>query len=107
MATWPTCAPPLIVPSALKGWGLPRRQGLWSHRAHLWATSHFAPHTEAMGTPHARPTCGPPVILPLAVKRWGLPRWHGLSSHLAHLWGTFDSPPRSEAVGIPQAAGVM
>ena len=29
----------------------PRRQGLCSHLAHLWATSDFAPCSEAVGPP--------------------------------------------------------
>ena len=43
--------PPLILPPALKRWGSPRRQGLCSHLAHLWATSDFARRCEAVGTP--------------------------------------------------------
>ena len=84
------------------------RQGLCSHLAHLWATSHSAPRSEAVATPQAAgvyvatlPTCGPLVILPPALKRWGRPRRQGLYSHLAHLWATSDSAPRSEAVGTP------
>ena len=38
---------------ALKRWGSPRRQGLRSHLAHKWATSEFAPRSEAEGTPQA------------------------------------------------------
>ena len=52
-ATWPTCRPPLILPPALKRWGPPRRQGLCSDPAHLWATSDSAPRSEAVGTPQA------------------------------------------------------
>ena len=74
----------MILPPALKRWGPPRRQGLCSNLAHLWATSDSAPRSE----------------------RWGPPRRQGLYSHLAHLWATSDSAPRSEAVGTPQAAGV-
>ena len=48
----------MILPSALKRWGPPRRQGLCSHPAHLWATSDSAP----------------------AVKQWGPPRRQGLCS---------------------------
>ena len=50
-ATWPTCGPPLILSLALKRWGPPRWQGLWSHLAHLWATSDFVPRFEALATP--------------------------------------------------------
>ena len=45
------CGPLLIVPPALKRWGTPRRQGLCSHLAHLWATSDSATRSEAVGTP--------------------------------------------------------
>ena len=38
--------PLLILPPALKRWGPPRRQGLCSHLAHLWATSDSAPRSE-------------------------------------------------------------
>ena len=68
----------MIVPPALKRWGPPRRQGLCSHLAHLWATCDCAPRSEAVGTPpggwgHVAtlPTCGPPMTLPPALKRWG------------------------------------
>ena len=50
VATLPTCGPLLILPPALKRWGPPRRQGLCSHLAHVWATSDFAPRSEALGT---------------------------------------------------------
>ena len=49
VATLPTCGPLLIVPPALKRWGPPRRQGLCSHLAHLWATFDSAPRSEAVG----------------------------------------------------------
>ena len=52
-----------------------------SHVAHKWATSDFAPRSEAVGIPEAA----------------------GVSSHLAHKWATSDSAPRSEAVEIPEA----
>ena len=51
VATLPTCGPLLIVPPALKRWGPPRRQGLCSHLAHLWATFASAPRCEAVGSP--------------------------------------------------------
>ena len=51
VATLPLCGPALILPPALKRWGPPRRQVLCSHSANLWATSDFAPHCEAVGTP--------------------------------------------------------
>ena len=85
VATLPTCGPLLLPPPALKRWGPPRRQGLCSHLAHLWATSDSAP----------------------ALKRWGPPRRQGFISHLAHLWAILEFAPRCEAVGNPQAAGVM
>ena len=49
----PTFGPLLILPLALKPWGSPRRQGLCRHLAHLWATSDFAPGSEAVGFPKA------------------------------------------------------
>ena len=49
VATRPTCGPLLILLSALKHWGTPGRQGLFSHVAHLWATADFVPHYEALG----------------------------------------------------------
>ena len=109
VATLPTCGPPSILPPALKRWApSPRRQGLCSHLAHLWATSDSAPRSEAGDTPPGDrgyvatfSTCGPLLILPPALKRWGSPRPQGLCSHVAHLWATSDSAPRSEAVGTP------
>ena len=90
------------------------RQGLCSKLPHLWATSDFAPRSEAVGTPlggrgyvATLPTCGPPLILPPTLKRWGPPSRQGLNSHLAHLWATSVFVPHSAAVGTPQAAGVM
>ena len=41
----------LILPPALKRCGPPRRQGLCSHLAHLWATSDSALRPEAVVTP--------------------------------------------------------
>ena len=73
------------LPAALKPWGVPRRQGLCSHLAHVWATSDSAPCSEVLGSP----------------------RQQGLCSHLAHLRATPYASPSSEAVGDPQAAGVM
>ena len=108
VATLPTCGPLLILPPALKRWGPPRRQGFWSHLAHLWPTSDSAPCSEALGVPRGGrgyvatlPTCGPLLILPPALKRWGPLRRQGLCSHLAHLRATSDSAPRSEAEGTP------
>ena len=85
VANFPTCGPPLILPPVLKRWGPPRRQGLCSHLADLWATSDSALRSEAVGTPQAQ----------------------GLCSHLAHFWATSYSAARSEAAGTPQAAWVM
>ena len=114
VATLPTCGPLLILPPALKRWGSPRRQGLCTHLAHLWATSDSVPPLQSGGDPlggrnyvATLPTLGPLAILPLALKWWGSLKRQGLCSHLAHLWATSDSAPRSEAVGNPQAAGVM
>ena len=49
----PTSGPLLILPPTLKRRGSPRRQGLRSHVAHKWATSDFAPRSEAEGIPEA------------------------------------------------------
>ena len=46
VATRPTCGPLLILFPALKRWGPPRRQGLCSNLAHLWATSDFVPRQQ-------------------------------------------------------------
>ena len=49
--------------------GNPKRQGLYSQSAHLWATAVFLPHSEVLGTPNGRgygvnpPICGPFLIL--------------------------------------------
>ena len=73
----------MILPPALKWWGLPRRHGLCRHLARLWSTSDSAPRFEVVGTR----------------------RRQGLCSHPAHLWATSDSAPRFaprfEAVGAP------
>ena len=53
VATLPSCGPVLILRPALKRWRPPRRQGLLSHLAHLWATSDSAPRFEAVETPKA------------------------------------------------------
>ena len=51
VANLPTCWPLLIFSPALKRWGSPRRQGLCSQSAHVWATSDFLPCFEVLGTP--------------------------------------------------------
>ena len=71
----------MILPPALKRWGPPRRQGLCSYLAHLWATCDSPP----------------------ALQRWGPLRRQGLCSHVVHLWATSDFASRSEAVGTPEA----
>ena len=53
LATLPTYGPLLILPPALKWWGPPRRQGLCSHLARLWATSDSVPSSEVVGKPQA------------------------------------------------------
>ena len=53
VATLPTCGPPLILPLALKWCRPPRRQGLCSHLAHLWATFDSTHGSEGLGTPQA------------------------------------------------------
>ena len=52
----------MILPPALKRWGPPRRQGLCSHLAHLWATCDSAPRSEAMGTPQAAGSLTPHTL---------------------------------------------
>ena len=49
----PTSGPLVILPPALRRCGSPGWQGLCSHLAHMWATSHSAPGTEAVGIPEA------------------------------------------------------
>ena len=41
--------------------GIPRRQGLCSHPAHLWATFDSAPRSEAVGTPRRQGLCSHPA----------------------------------------------
>ena len=41
----------MILPPTLKRWGPPRRQGLCSHLAHLWATSDSAPRSKGTHNP--------------------------------------------------------
>ena len=53
MAILPTCGPLLILRPTLSQRGSPRRQGLYSHLAHLWANSDCAPRFEAVGIPEA------------------------------------------------------
>ena len=115
VATLPTSGPLLMLSPALKRRGSPKRQGLCSHLAHLWATSDFVPRSEALGIPlggrvyvATLPTSGLLLILSPALKPRGSPLGgKGLCSHLAHKWATSDVVPRSEAEGIPQAAVVM
>ena len=51
MATLPIWGPLLSYSPALKRRGSPRRQGLCSHLADLWATSELVPRSEAEGLP--------------------------------------------------------
>ena len=46
-----TCGPPLILYATLKRLGPPMLQGLCSHAAFLWDTSHFVPSDTALVTP--------------------------------------------------------
>ena len=78
VATGPSCAPLLILSSALKHRGPPRRQGLYTHWTHFWATFDFVPRFEASGTPPdgkvyvpLKPTCVPILILSPALKHCG------------------------------------
>ena len=78
-----TCGPLLIPPPpppTLKCWEHPKRHGLCSQSAHLWATTDFVPCSEALGTPldgmgyvANLPTCGPLLILSPTLKRWRPP----------------------------------
>ena len=43
--------PLLILSPSLKCWESPKQQGRCSQSAHLWATSDFVPHSEALETP--------------------------------------------------------
>ena len=108
----PTCGPLSILFPAMKHWGPPRRQGLGSHYAHMWAISAFVP-VQSIGDPRdgrgcvaTMPTCGPLFILSPAMKHWGSPRRQGLGSHCAHMWATFYFVPCYEALGTPETAGV-
>ena len=101
--------PLLILPRALKRWGPPRRQGLCSHLAHLWATSDSAPRSEAVGTPQGGKgyvatlsTCGPPVILPPALKRWGPPSGRGYVATLPGCGVLLILPPALKRWGPPR-----
>ena len=118
VATLPTCGPLLILPPALKRSGPPRRQGLCSHPAQLWAISNNSPPTlkrwatsdcacrsEAVGTPQAAGLCSHPAHLwatsfsILRSEVMGTPRRQGLCSHPAHLSATSDSAALFGAVG--------
>ena len=104
---------PLILPPALKRWGSPRRQGLCSHLADLWAPWNSAPRSKAVGTPRPQGLCSrlahcwATTESAPRCEAVGTPRRQGLCSHLAHLWATSDFFPRSEALGTPQVAGVV
>ena len=50
----------MILSPARKRWGPPRRQGLFSYPAQLWATSDFATRYEALGTPEVAGVMQPP-----------------------------------------------
>ena len=51
VASLPICGQLLILSPALMRRGSPRRQGLCSHLAHLWATSDLVPRSEVEGLP--------------------------------------------------------
>ena len=51
IATRPNFGSLFILAPALKRSGPPRRKGLCGRPAHLWATSDFAPPSDALGTP--------------------------------------------------------
>ena len=49
VAAVPTCRPFLILSPGAEHWGPPRRQGLRSRCAHMWAISDFVPRAERWG----------------------------------------------------------
>ena len=51
VANRPTRGPSLDSYPRSAAWGSPSCKGLCSHVAHLWATSNFVSHFEALGTP--------------------------------------------------------
>ena len=53
VATRHTCGQIFLLSPALKLWGHPRRQGLCSHPAHLWATSNSVVRSKMLWTPQA------------------------------------------------------
>ena len=93
VATRPTFRSALILSPARKRWGPPRRQGLCSHLAHLWATSESTPWSEAVWTPTggrgyvaSRPL--PPAGVHTASD-------HGVDSEVAQKWaGWLHNPCR-------------
>ena len=111
VATLPTCRPLLILSPALRRWGSPRRRGLCSHHAHLWATSDFVPPLKRWRPPRQHGLCSHLAHLWATsdlspdLKRWGSPRRQGSCCHLAHLWATSDFVLGSQMVGIPHAVG--
>ena len=109
----PTCGPLLLSPPALKRRGPPRRQGLCSHLAHVWATSDSAPLFEVVRTPPGGrgyvatlPTCRRLLILPAALKRRGPPRRQALCSHVAQLWARSHFAPALKRWGPPRRQGL-
>ena len=85
VAHLPTKGPLLILFPALKRWRPPRRHGLHSQFAHLWATSDFLPHSEV----------------------YGIPRRQGLCSQSAHLWASAPPPPKRPPDGGGYAANLL
>ena len=64
-----TCGPLPILSPAMTHGGPPRRQGLGSHYAHMWAIFAFVPvqsiwdPRESRGEVATMPTCGPFLLL--------------------------------------------
>ena len=88
---------------------------LCSHLALLWATSDFAPRSEAVGTPLGGRGYvatlligGPPLILPPAPKRWGRsPGGRGYVANLPNCRPPLILPPALKRRGPPEALWVI
>ena len=78
VATLPTSGPPVILSPALKRWGSPRRQGLCSHLAHLWATCDcsLAYHRLRLNIAATPTAMNPSTNLPVRCKVLDCRKWH-------------------------------